>query len=354
MPSHLIYLAADDPAARQARHQAGVRLALSTQAAAMEPDLPPDGGGVESGYAQTLLWLLQQALPEAVCHRDPVQITVLASPLLGNADQRALLAWLREFGLTPLVLAPGQRLPLSQWYELVHSRATLVIGASLQPVADWLHAHTGIPDYRFNGLHDLAQCDRLQQLLTRLSGRLPSASQRLQRRQLCDTLLHSSTLSGVRLALALSADRLLAYLPLLRQVGLRLECTLLADTPSAHSGLLCPQTRHQLGCDHLLIGDSRHLAATLPLGADLLLSDQALCARQRGMPPPAPCGTLPQLELTMSRQGREVASLGYHGIAVLLQQWQQQFSQLALPSTSRGWIWPSAPRPVPRTLKPLR
>ena len=55
-----------------------------------------------------------------------------------------------------------------------------------------------------------------------------------------------------------------------------------------------------------------------------------------------------------SSQGREVASLGYHGIAVLLQQWQQQFSQLALPSTSRGWIWPSAPRPVPRTLKPLR
>ena len=161
MPSHLIYLAADDPAARQARHQAGVRLALSTQAAAMAPDLPPDGGGVESGYAQTLLWLLQQALPEAVCHRDPVQITVLASPLLGNADQRALLAWLQEFGLTPLLLAPGQRLPLSQWYELVHSRATLVIGASLQPVADWLHAHTAIPDYRFNGLHDLAQCDRL-------------------------------------------------------------------------------------------------------------------------------------------------------------------------------------------------
>lgn len=266
------------PVPRRGRHHAVVMPeSLGADGSASEtttPSVPqdPHADGSEAGFAQALQAQLVSFLPAAETERDPRQLTILASPLLSAADQQWLVQCVRHYGLMPLLLAPGHPLHRSQLYELVHSVATLVIGDSLHHVADWLASHTRIPDYRFSGLHDLEQCDRLHQVLGRLSRRLTPAPYRQQRQRLQRLFLQTSRLyDAVHIGLDCESDWLFAHHRLYHHLGLRLECVVLPAVPLLWHPRVQPHWQ-TLPCRRLFVGPEVNLADTMTTGIDLLLT----------------------------------------------------------------------------------
>jgi nitrogenase molybdenum-iron protein NifN len=181
-------------------------------------------GCLETGFALAVQAIIAHMIPESrnpgLC---PRQVNILASPMLTPGDIEAIKEWVAAFGLHPLVLPDiGDSLdghlieagystltyggtPRSVIASMGESAATLVIGPSLQRAADLLKARTGVPDYRFDGLMGLEDCDAFTQILSDISGRPVPESIERQRAQLQDAMVDCHFYLGA-IPVAIAAD----------------------------------------------------------------------------------------------------------------------------------------------------
>ena len=185
-------------------------------------------GCLETGFALAVQAIIENLVPETRhVGRRPKQVTVLASSMLTTSDIEAIKEWIALFGLSALVLPDiGDSLDghlidggystltyggitRAEISRLGESVATLVIGSSLHRAADLLKSRTGVPDYRFDGLMGMADCDNFIQTLSDISGRpVPEIIER-QRAQLQDAMVDCHFhFSAVPIAIAADGDLL--------------------------------------------------------------------------------------------------------------------------------------------------
>jgi len=185
-------------------------------------------GCLESGFALAVQAIISHMIPESKkAGSCPRQVNILPSSMLTPGDIEVIKEWVTAFGLHPIVLPDiGDSLdghlieagystltyggtPQSLIACMGESAATLVIGPSLQRAADLLKARTGVPDYRFDGLMGLEECDTFTQILSDISGRPVPESIERQRAQLQDAMVDCHFyLGGVPVAVAADGDLL--------------------------------------------------------------------------------------------------------------------------------------------------
>ena len=185
-------------------------------------------GCLETGFAlavEAIIEALVPALPSKL--RRPRQVNVLASAMLAPGDVEVIKDWITAFGLTAIVLPDiadsldGHMIdagfstlsyggtPPADIERMGESVATLVIGRSLDKAADLLEAKTGVPDYRFQSLMGLDDCDAFSKTLSFIAGtRIPARIER-QRAQLQDAMVDCQfQLGGARVGIAADPDLL--------------------------------------------------------------------------------------------------------------------------------------------------
>jgi nitrogenase molybdenum-iron protein alpha/beta subunit len=159
------------------------------------------------------------------------------------------------------------------------SAVTLVIGASLNRAADVLKERTGIPDFRFDGLMGLADCDTFNQVLARISGPpVPRLVER-QRAQLMDALVDCHfPIGGARFGIAADPDLLAQLARFVSGLG----GDVVAAVASARTPLLA-----ELPCREVQVGDLEDLELAMRAhGGQLLFANShgAPVARRLGVP----------------------------------------------------------------------
>ncbi len=211
-------------------------------------------GCLESGYALAIESLIDTLVPESRCAgKRPKQVNVLASAMLTPGDIEVIREWIEAFGLRAIVLPDiGDSLdghliaaetsaltiggtPRSEIGIMGESTATLVVGPSLAKAADILHRRTGVPDYRFDGLMGLDDCDALTQALADISGNPVPARIERQRAQLQDAMVDCHFMLGfARVALAADPDLLGMHVRFLSSMGADI---VVAVSPHKHDSL---------------------------------------------------------------------------------------------------------------------
>ena len=196
-------------------------------------------GCLESGYALAIEGVINTLVPASTCAgKRPKQVNVLASGMLTPGDIEAIREWIEVFGLRAVVLPDiGDSLdghlieaetssltiggtPRVEIESMGESVATLVIGPSLNKAADLLKGKTGVPDYRFEGLMGLDDCDAFTQALAEISGNPVPARIERQRAQLQDAMVDTHFMTGfLRVALAGDPDLLNGLATLFHGVG---------------------------------------------------------------------------------------------------------------------------------------
>ncbi len=223
---------------------------------AVVPVNTPDYVGcLESGYALAIEALINTLVPESQsAGKRPKQVNVLASAMLTPGDIEAIKEWVEAFGLRPVVVPDiGDSLdghlveaetssltiggtPRSEIEIMGESVATLVVGPSLNKAADLLHKRTGVPDFRFEGLMGLDDCDAFTQALADISGNPVPARIERQRAQLQDAMVDSHFMIGfARVALAADPDLLGMQARFLTGMGAEIVS---AVSPHKHDSLL--------------------------------------------------------------------------------------------------------------------
>jgi nitrogenase molybdenum-iron protein NifN len=259
-------------------------------------------GCLESGFAAAVAAMIDELVPPAAESgtrpgRNPRQVNVLAGAMLTPGDIEALKDLVEAFGLQPVVLpdlsdsldghlTPEDFSPLTlggtpvgAFAGLGDAAATLVIGASLAEAADRLHARTGVPDHRFDGLMGLEAVDRLVLALHAISGMPVPARIERQRAQLQDAMVDTHFMLGqARVAVAGDPDLLLAFGRLVCEMG----GELVAAVASARAPAL-----ERVPADEVKIGDledleqtARERRAQVVVGS----SHAAPCAERLGLP----------------------------------------------------------------------
>lgn len=185
-------------------------------------------GCLETGFALAVQAIIEHLIPESsVAGRCPKQVNILASAMLTPGDIEAIKEWVTAFGLHPLVLPDiadsldGHLIeagystltyggtPRPVIAAMGESAATLVIGPSLRRAAAVLKARTGVPDYCFDGLMGLSECDAFTSTLSQISGKPVPESIERQRAQLQDALVDCNFYLGtIPVAVAADADLL--------------------------------------------------------------------------------------------------------------------------------------------------
>ncbi len=266
---------------------------------AVVPVNTPDYVGcLESGYALAIESLIETLVPEGQCAgKRPKQVNVLASAMLTPGDIEAIKEWIEIFGLRPVVVPDiadsldGHLIeaeysaltiggtPRSEIEIMGESTATLVIGPSLYKAANMLKTLTGVPDYRFEGLMGLDDCDAFTQALAEISGKpVPEKIER-QRAQLQDAMVDSHFMTGfARVALAADPDLLGMQTRFLLGMGAEIVS---AVSPHKHESLT------GLAIDKVIVGDLEDLEkAAQSAGAQLVIANSHAVetARRLGLP----------------------------------------------------------------------
>ncbi len=268
------------------------------QVAVVPVNTPDFLGCLESGYALAVEALLETLVPASSCvGKRPKQVNVLASGMLTPGDIEAIKEWIEAFGLRPVVVPDiGDSLdghlveaetssltiggtPRTEIESMGESTATLVIGPSLAKAANILKERTGVPDFRFDGLMGLDDCDAFTQALADISGKpVPEKIER-QRAQLQDAMVDSHFMLGfARIALAADPDLLGMQVRFLSGMGAEVVA---AVSPHKHESLA------GLAVDKVVVGDledMEKLARTA--GAQLVMANShaADTARRLGLP----------------------------------------------------------------------
>ena len=211
-------------------------------------------GCLESGYALAVEGIIDTLVPEGqTVGKRPKQVNVLASGMLTPGDTEAIKEWIEAFGLRAIMVPDiGDSLdghlieaefssltiggtPRSEIEIMGESTATLVIGPSLHKAADILKAKTGVPDYRFEGLMGLDDCDAFTQALAEISGKPVPPHIERQRAQLQDAMVDSHFMLGfARVALAADPDLLGQQVRFLTGMGAEIVA---AVSPHKHDSL---------------------------------------------------------------------------------------------------------------------
>ena len=264
---------------------------------------PDFAGCLESGFATALKGILAATVPDTAAAprvgQRKKQVNLLLGSHLTPGDVEALKDWVEAFGLRPVAVPDladsldGHLIPedftpvalggtpLSELATLGEAVATLVVGRALGAAADLLHARTGVPDYRFDGLMGLDACDAFTARLAQLSGvAVPPRIER-QRAQLQDAMVDTHFMTGLRrIALAADPDLLAQLATFVAGMGSEVVAAvapvrvpLLAEVPAAqvHVGDLedLEDAARTAGAD-LLIGNSHAAACAARLGVPLL------------------------------------------------------------------------------------
>ncbi|WP_306603988.1 nitrogenase iron-molybdenum cofactor biosynthesis protein NifN [Azonexus sp.] len=266
---------------------------------AVVPVNTPDYVGcLESGYALAIESLIETLVPESQCAgKRPKQVNVLASAMLTPGDIEAIKEWIEIFGLRPVVVpdiadsldghlveAEYSALtiggtPRSEIEIMGESTATLVVGPSLYKAANLLKTRTGVPDYRFEGLMGLDDCDAFTQALAEISGKpVPEKIER-QRAQLQDAMVDSHFMTGfARVALAADPDLLGMQTRFLLGMGAEIVS---AVSPHRHESLA------GLAIEKVIVGDLEDLEiAARAADAQLVIANSHAVetARRLGLP----------------------------------------------------------------------
>jgi nitrogenase molybdenum-iron protein NifN len=266
---------------------------------AVVPVNTPDYVGcLESGYALAIEALIATLVPESrSAGKRPRQVNVLASGMLTPGDIEAIKEWVEAFGLRPIVVPDiGDSLdghlveaetssltiggtPRSEIEIMGDSAATLVVGPSLNKAADLLHKRTGVPDFRFEGLMGLDDCDAFTQALAAISSNPVPAKMERYRAQLQDAMVDSHFMIGfARVALAADPDLLGMQVRFLAGMGAEIVS---AVSPHKHDSLL------GLPIPKVIVGDLEDMEKEARAnGAQLVMSNShaAETAKRLGVP----------------------------------------------------------------------
>lgn len=237
---------------------------------------PDYQGGLEEGYLAAIDALTDLAeRPEDELVLAPWRVTVLAGAHLSPGDVSWITETCEDFGLDPVVLPDlsvldGSRegisplasggTTLARIRELSRCTHTLVVGASLEPVAAKLRARFGTPFTVLEGAHGLVATDMLLTQLSLLTGLpIPSRHER-HRRILVDAMRDAHLeLSGAHVTLALEPDHALSLAGFFTETATHLD----AVVPTA------PAHTRRIAADSCILGDF----ASVPRSAQLLVSN---------------------------------------------------------------------------------
>ncbi len=239
------------------------------------PVTTPDFTGcLESGFALATEAMINELVPEAEKAgtrpgKRPRQVTVLAGSSHTPGDLEAIRDMIESFGLRPVIipdlsdsldghltdidfspLTIGGS-PVSEFANLGDSKATLVIGASMNKAAGALQGRTGVPDWRFDHLMGLEAVDEFIRALVEISGNeVPEKIER-SRAQLQDAMLDTHFMLGMsRFAVAADPDLLNAFSHLLASMG--------AETVAAVAPANAPVLK-KINAEKVCIGDLEEL-----------------------------------------------------------------------------------------------
>lgn len=222
-------------------------------------------GCLETGFAIAVEAIVTSLVPLPAKEKRLDQVNVLASAMLTPGDIDEIRNWIEAFGLTPVILPDiadslGGHL-IDEGYSpltyggtsrenitsMAQSAATLVIGASLDRAANALHAKTGIPDYRFDSLMTLAECDAFSTTLANIATYpVPPRIER-RRAQLADTMVDCQfQLGGARLGIAADAEQLAMLTRFFTSMG----ANVVAAVASTRASVL-----EDLPLENVIIGD---------------------------------------------------------------------------------------------------
>ena len=255
-------------------------------------------GCLESGYALAIEGVINTLVPASTCAgKRPKQVNVLASGMLTPGDIEAIREWVEAFDLRAVVLPDiGDSLdghlieaetssltiggtPRVEIESMGESVATLVVGPSLNKAADLLKGRTGVPDYRFEGLMGLDDCDAFTQALAEISGNPVPARIERQRAQLQDAMVDSHFMLGfARIALAADPDLLGQQVRFLTGMGAEIVAAVSPHKHESLAGLPIPK---------VVIGDLEDMEKEARAGdAQLVMSNShaAETASRLGLP----------------------------------------------------------------------
>ena len=255
-------------------------------------------GGLESGYALAIESLIETLVPEGQsAGKRPKQVNVLASAMLTPGDIEAIREWTEAFGLRAIVVPDiGDSLdghlteaeysaltlggtPRSEIEIMGESTASLVVGPSLHKAANILKARTGVPDYRFDGLMGLDDCDAFTQALAEIAGKPVPEKIKRHRAQLQDAMVDCHFMIGfARIALAADPDLLGMQVRFLTGMGAEIVS---AVSPHKHESLA------GLAIEKVIIGDLEDMEKQAKAAdAQLIISNShaAESAHRLGLP----------------------------------------------------------------------
>ncbi len=244
-------------------------------AAVIAVHAPDYEGGLETGFRAAVEALVGLAddRPEKATG-DARRLTVLAGAHLTPADVRWVARTIASFGLVPVMVPDLSALDgsregfsplavggtsLAQIKLIGASAHTLVIGASLEPVAAGLRDRFGTPYTALDSVHGIAATDLLLATLSVLSGE-PVASDFVRERRMAVDALRDAhlELSGSRVALALEPDHALSLSALLSEAAC--EVTAIVPCAAEHAA--------RIRAREVVVGDF----ASVPSETDLLFA----------------------------------------------------------------------------------